>query len=225
MGLLVNNNEEENLDSATDFHFPTSSKALIIFTRHPELGKCKTRLASKIGDEKALDIYKKLLKHTASITEKLKVDKFVYYADAIHTGDVWKDHLYTKRLQNGDDLGDRMHHAFSLLFSSGYKEVVIIGTDLFDFSEDDLVTAYEHLNTNDYVVGPAQDGGYYLLGMKKFKAQLFENKKWSSDSVYKDTMNDLKGEQVALMEERNDIDHYEDLEGFEDLENLAVKDK
>jgi len=91
-------------------------KALIIFTRNPEMGKVKTRLAKKIGDLAALKVYRKLLEHTLHITRPLEVDKFVFYSEQIQENDHWDAATYSKELQNGVDLGERMHHAFELLF-------------------------------------------------------------------------------------------------------------
>ena len=83
MGLVTTN---KNTDNAEDvFHFPTSKNLLLIFTRNPELGKCKTRLAATIGDENALALYQFLLKHTAEITRHVTADKYVYYSVQYHS--------------------------------------------------------------------------------------------------------------------------------------------
>ncbi len=220
MGLLSKKQTDEDVDFLTDFHFPTSTQALVIFTRNLELGKCKTRLAKTVGDESALRIYKFLLSHTVDITEKLKADKFVYYTDSIHKNDFWDDQKYTKRIQNGDTLGEKMHNAFSILFNSGYKKVMIVGTDLYDIKQQNLEEAFKKLDDHDYVVGPAKDGGYYLLGMKKMNSTVFIQKKWSTSTVLEDTLQDLEGEDIAMLEERNDIDHYEDLEDLAEFQQF-----
>jgi hypothetical protein len=90
----------------------------------------------------------------------------------------------------------------------------VIGSDMYDLSQDDLEQAFKELEKNDFVVGPAEDGGYYLLGMKKYKPQLFEDKTWGTDTVLKDTLADLKKEKVALLETRNDVDYYEDIKNI-----------
>ena len=105
MALLTSNNTSGDNEMAYDFHFPTSKKALIIFTRNPELGKVKTRLAKSIGDESALNIYKFLLKHTVKITEDLNVDKYIFYSETIHRDDIWDVNIFRKKLQSGNDLG------------------------------------------------------------------------------------------------------------------------
>ena len=193
---------------------------LIIFTRNPERGKVKTRLSSTIGPEAALKVYNFLLDHTRDITQELKVDKRVYYSDRIDRNDIWKEKEYTKRLQNGIDLGDRMQHAIQEGFDDGYTNIIIIGSDLYDLSQLDLENAFETLRSNEMVIGPAQDGGYYLIGMKQVPDDVFKNKKWGSGSVLRDTLQDLNGKSVTLLPEKNDIDHIEDLEQFEALKNL-----
>ncbi len=108
MGLLSKKDTDSEKDFETEFHFPTSDKALLIFTRNPELGKVKTRLAGGVGDVAALDIYKFLLRHTVSITQNLSVDKQVFYSEKIRASDYWDENRFTKKLQHGNDLGARM---------------------------------------------------------------------------------------------------------------------
>ena len=97
---------------------------LIIFTRNPELGKCKTRLAATVGDVSALSIYKFLLAHTASITENLGLVKQVHYSVKIRENDIWDRLIYNKKKQEGDDLGIRMLNAFEQGFNAGVKKIV-----------------------------------------------------------------------------------------------------
>lgn len=191
---------------------PMNSKnALIVFTRNPELGKCKTRLAATVGDVAALNIYTFLLKRTAQITTSVKADTYVFYSEMVRENDLWDDNLFRKKMQTEGDLGLKMQTAFEELFTLGYQQVIIIGSDLYDLESLDIETAFEQLISNDYVVGPAEDGGYYLLGMKKMKAAIFQNKNWGTDSVLRETLADLKDSSVALLEEKNDVDYYEDI--------------
>lgn len=215
MGLLSSKDTNSDKELTSDFHFPTSKKALLIFTRNPELGKVKTRLAKTVGDESALNIYKFLLNHTVEITKDLNVDKYVFYSDEIHRDDIWDSNFFRKKLQSGADLGERMKNSFSEIFGMGYEKAVIIGSDMFDLDKIDLNTAFEALQTNQYVIGPATDGGYYLLGMKEINSKIFQNKTWGTNSVLESTLEDLKKERYILLEERNDIDYYEDLKNIE----------
>ena len=101
MGILSSKhtNDDDN-QTASDFHFPSSKKALIIFTRNPELGKVKTRLAKTVGNDSALEIYKFLLKHTVEISENLNVDKFVFYSENIYRDDIWNEGNFRKKITN-----------------------------------------------------------------------------------------------------------------------------
>ncbi len=188
-----------------------SKNLLLIFTRNPELGKVKTRLAKTIGDEAALDIYKFLLEHTKQVTQNLSCDKAVYYSVKVRENDIWDASVYQKHLQDGNDLGIRMYNAFQQAFSTGYEKVVIIGSDLPDLTSEHINEAFEKLNSNDLVMGPAEDGGYYLLGMKKLHANIFQHKDWGTSTVRKDTLNDLQNESVHLLETLNDVDVFEDI--------------
>ena len=184
---------------------------LIIFTKNPELGKVKTRLAQKIGDKAALEIYKFLLAHTFSITRDLPVTKRVYYSDVIPDEDIWDRNIFQKKLQRGIDLGERMNNAFAEGFNDGFKRIIIIGSDLYDLSSEDILSAFSLFRNYDFTLGPAQDGGYYLLGMKKLKPEVFRNKSWSTCNVLQDTVKDLQNENLKLLEVRNDVDTFEDI--------------
>jgi len=184
---------------------------LLIFTRNPEPGKCKTRLAASVGDEIALAIYIFLLEHTVAVTKSLNVSKQVHYSEAIREGDLWDPLVYYKKMQWGSDLGERMANAFKAGFKEGYKKVVIIGSDLYDLSTEDLEEAFKMLKTNDFVVGPASDGGYYLLGMTHFVSDIFKNKDWGTDSVFNNTLAELKNKNVYLLKTKNDVDVLEDI--------------
>jgi uncharacterized protein len=184
---------------------------LLIFVRNPEPGLCKTRLAATIGDNAALEIYKFLLLHTASITRDLEVHKRVYYSDEIWVNDYWDDATYEKMLQQGNDLGARMQNAFDKGFEDGYTSIIIIGSDMLDLTQTDLETAFTRLGDADYVMGPASDGGYYLLGMNKATPRIFRKKHWGTSSVQDETLADLNDSNLALLPVKNDIDTYEDI--------------
>ena len=184
---------------------------LLILTRNPELGKCKTRLAKKIGDVAALDIYKFLLDHTGSFTKNLNVEKWVYYSEEIWENDIWDNKYYQKKLQVGTDLGERMLNAFQDGFSSGFEKIIIIGSDMYHLSQADMEEAFLRLNEHDYVIGPAEDGGYYLLGMKSLKKEVFHNKSWGTDTVLSDTLKDLESGSIFMLPIKNDVDYYEDI--------------
>lgn len=213
MGILSNNDNNLNDEMVTNFYFPTSKSALIIFTKNPELGKCKTRLAKTIGDQAALEVYKDLLNHTASIAGKVSVDRFVFYSKSIQKNDVWDSNIFRKKLQQGNDLGVKMENAFLDLFQMGYEKIVIIGSDLPDLETNHITSAFESLNINEAVLGPALDGGYYLLGLSKMHDFIFRNKPWSQSNLLEETFMELKNNKVSFitLETLNDIDTFKDL--------------
>ena len=196
-----------------------NNNLIIVFVRTPELGKVKTRLARAIGDQAALTIYKLLLKHTATVLHKLSFDKVVYYSEKIENNDFWEASLFEKKLQEGADLGERMQQAFETAFDGGYKKVLIIGSDLFELTSTLIISALEALETYDISIGPSLDGGYYLLGMKELHPAVFKNKKWGTNSVLNNTLQDLKQQNVKLLEALNDIDTFEDLQQQPELLN------
>ncbi len=218
MGLFSQNTANDKNEKAKSVsHFPTSKKAIIIFTRNPELGKVKTRLAATIGDEKALKIYKLLITHTIKITQNITADKYVFYSENIPVNDDWDSSVFRKKLQKGNDLGMRMKNAFQELFSMGYEKVLIVGTDMYEITQQDIEDAFIQLKGNNFVLGPAKDGGYYLFGMKEINNSVFENKKWGTQTVLQDTLKDIQNENVVLLPKKNDIDRYEDIKDVEDF--------
>ena len=184
---------------------------LIIFTRNIEPGKCKTRLARTVGPEIALNIYQFLVQHTAEICSDINATKWVYYTEYPAKDDSFDDNKFTKYIQTGDDLGARMRNALADGFSNGFKKIVIIGSDIYDLGKEDLNEAFSQLNLHEYVIGPAEDGGYYLLGMKSMHEDIFTGKPWGTAEVLKETLEDLKTEDVKLLEMRNDVDIYDDI--------------
>ena len=185
---------------------------LIIFVKNPVLGKVKTRLAAGIGEKKALEVYLHLLEITKNVALKSDCTRNVFYSDEIEN-DGWDKDSFNKFEQEGDSLGDRMNNAFEQVFALGAKKAVIIGSDCPELSADIIEKAFEILNEKDVVIGPAKDGGYYLIGMKKLYPVLFEGKKWSTASVLQETINDIieKDLSYSLLPELSDLDNLDDL--------------
>ena len=168
------------------------NNALIIFTRIAELGKVKTRLARSIGDEKALEVYRELIEHTRDVAKGLEVDRRVYFTPSPPDEHRIWDKKYFEYFQQSDgDLGERMSNAFKETFRDGYDKVVIIGCDCAELTTEILETSFKELNNADVVIGPAIDGGYYLLGLHEHEPDLFIDKKWGSENVFEDTISDL----------------------------------
>ena len=189
-------------------------RAIIIFAKNPVLGKVKTRLAKTIGDEKALEVYKELLEHTSTETGRIKADRYVFFSDDIPENDsIWPDTSFIYEAQEGDKLGERMHHAFQTVLDIGYDKVLIVGSDCFELTFDLIEKAFEELEETDVVIGPARDGGYYLLGMKELIPTVFEDIEWSTDTVFDSTIEALIQSKKTWYELPilSDIDTEEDL--------------
>ncbi len=191
----------------------SGKRLLIIFYRNPELGKVKSRLAVTIGEERALALYLLMAAHARKISLSVPVDRVVYYSAFIDREDNWPNESFKKQLQRGEDLGEKMKQAFEENINSGYESICIIGTDCLELTEDILMKAFEALKYNDTVIGPAADGGYYLLGMKKSIPEVFSNKMWSTSSVCQDTISDLKRLQCSyhVLPTLHDVDYESDL--------------
>jgi hypothetical protein len=182
--------------------------AVIIFVRNPELGKVKTRLAATVGDEEALNIYCLLLNHTMQQAGKVAADKFVFYHQQIKADDIWNKDGFYKKLQTGESLGDKMKAAFDEIFNLGYNKIMIIGSDCLQLNSTIINAGFGLLDEHDTVIGPATDGGYYLLGMKKNYGFLFDNKAWSTENVFDDSMKDMQHHQLStgLLPVLTDVD-------------------
>ena len=191
----------------------SASVALLIFVRHPEIGKVKTRLAKVIGDEKALEVYTELLSHTLKITKSIDATKFVFYTEEVQKNDLWNEPGYFKCKQKGKDLGDRMKEAFSFVFQQRFKKVIIVGSDCYQLTSKIIEDTISLLSSNEMILGPAMDGGYYLLGMTKLYPEFFVGKSWSTSKVATETIDDAKrlGLKFSLLETLSDIDEFEDL--------------
>jgi len=194
----------------------SNSTALIIFIKNPVLGKVKTRLAKSIGDQKALDIYQHLIKITQTVSLQSTCNRFLFYSDFVDRTDNWPENKFLKHLQIGDDLGQRMQHAFEFVFKLGHSKALIIGSDCPTITAQHLQEAETSLDKNEVAFGPSEDGGYYLLGMKKLIPQLFENQPWSTNVILQNAIDELSKLQLShhLLPVLNDIDTLEDWEQY-----------
>lgn len=185
---------------------------LIIFIKNPVLGTVKTRLAASIGDQAALEVYRDLMQKCRLESLATNTQRYLFYSKQIIKDDDWSDSDFKKRLQVEGDLGTKISEAFKLVFSKEGK-TIIIGSDCFDLSAKRIEEAFEKLDNADVVLGPANDGGYYLLGTKKFFPRIFEQINWSTETVFIETIrrvNELNLT-VSILEELIDLDTYDDL--------------
>lgn len=187
-------------------------QALIIFIKNPSLGKVKTRIAVEAGDTAALDIYKNLLDHTRIVVNSIDATRLLFYSDRVERLDIWPEKKYSKSVQIGDDLGERMLNAFKQ--ATEYDKKIIIGSDCPGITTELIEEAYLALDYHDVVIGPAQDGGYYLLGMNTLIPELFQNMPWSTDQVLLETIKILQQKRLLykLLPTLRDVDTLEDWE-------------
>ena len=197
-----------------------SKKLLIVFVKNVELGRVKTRLAATIGDDAALLIYKTLLSITREAVQGVDPDLHIYYSNYIEKNKWVNSKSF---VQCGNNLGEKMYNAFTTGFEQNYEELVLIGSDLPTLSKSILSNAFQQLRNTEVVFGPAQDGGYYLIGMTKMYASIFQNKSWSTSTLLNETLAELKSHNlnIGILETLNDIDTFEDLEQFPELLKLV----
>ena len=184
---------------------------LIIFIKNPILGTVKTRLAKAIGDEMALKVYNGLLEKSQKESKAVSAERHLFYSKEIKD-DSWSASNFKKNLQVEGDLGFKMRTAFETVISP-YSKTIIIGSDCYDLTSEIIDEAFTELDSNDLVIGPANDGGYYLLGMKKLVPELFEEIEWSTEVVLNQTLKKAKelGLKVKCLQELIDIDNIDDL--------------
>lgn len=190
---------------------PRPKRALVVLARAPELGRVKTRLAREIGEAAALEAYRALGTAVLGAVGRLgDCDLTVAFTPADREGPVraWLGPAPRYEPQLEGDLGARMLSAIAGRFAAGAATVLLIGTDCPDLDPELLETAFARLDRADAVLGPAADGGYYLVGMKRPIPELFEGIPWSSPATLSATLAraGAAGVSVALLDERRDID-------------------
>jgi len=185
--------------------------ALIIFIKNIEKGKVKTRLAATVGDDRALAIYMELLRHTRDTVKEIVANRYLYYSKFVNTEDDWLADDFGKEIQSSGGLGERMQSAFRNTFETNQK-VVIVGSDCASLTEEIVQDAFDQLDENDFVIGPALDGGYYLLGMRTFEPSVFEDIEWSTEQVLPQTISKIENlnKKYYLLPALSDIDYEAD---------------
>lgn len=187
-----------------------TKELVIVFVKNIKLGKVKTRLAKTIGDVGAFEVYKELVAITEKATSNVAADKRIYFSDVV-INEKWQG--FEKFVQDGADLGFRMKNAFAKGFADGYERIVLIGSDLPDIKATHIESGLSALQDFDTVFGPAEDGGYYLIGLSKIHNCIFDNKPWSKPNLLQNTLKALESKNInyAILETLNDIDTFEDL--------------
>ncbi len=189
-------------------------EVVLVFQKNEVLGKVKTRLAVGVGEEQALEIYRQLLAKTYLALRDISVSITTYFSEFIPENPIHS--AENKLVQVGQDLGERMKNAFAENFESGMEKVVLIGTDCPSLEGIHLSQAFEVLDQSDLVLGPARDGGYYMIGMKCRADFLFEGITWSTELVLSQTLALAaeQGLQTSLLPVLEDIDNLKDWERY-----------
>ena len=203
---------------------------ILVFARFPEIGRCKTRLAKGLGKENALLIYRALLDHTLAVV-KSSPGLGVLFADPDeHVADApeWAAGMDAYHPQGPGNLGEKLARAVRKSFAEGARRVILIGCDCPQISKDSVVSSFQALEQHDVVLGPTNDGGYYLIGMKESLAFLFQGIPWSSEKVLEKTLNALNFHSLSyiLLDIFSDVDTQADFDRvrhLEPLKNLGIK--
>ena len=191
-----------------------SGDVLGVFMKAPVPGKCKTRLCPPLTDSEAASLYEAFCQDVLAIARKTaKEVRIIYDPSPDFPTPHWTTMNHRFFLQNGNDLGERLQNAFNSFFSAGYSRVIMIGSDAPTLSPDILTEAFELLNQNEAVIGPATDGGYYLVGLSKLNHKLFEDIPWSTDQVMAVTQQRLDQSKIkaGYLPIQSDVDTKDDL--------------
>jgi rSAM/selenodomain-associated transferase 1 len=196
------------------------NSSLIIFVKNKIPGTVKTRISQDQGDDSAMAVYEELLRITSDNCQAVKAEKKVYYSSFIELNDDWDENLYQKKIQEGSNLGERIHKAFLQELETAGR-VVLIGSDCPYLTNDHIESAFKFLGDYDVVLGPCEDGGYYLIGLKINIPELFQDISWSSEKVLDQTIDKIKKLKLSYteLETLSDIDYWNDWEDY--LQTMA----
>nr|WP_320192383.1 TIGR04282 family arsenosugar biosynthesis glycosyltransferase [uncultured Desulfobacter sp.] len=204
----------------------TTDNAVIVFIKAPEKGRVKTRLAKGVGETAALELYRcfvmDVLDMVRSAPWALRV--YFYPDNAFDRIRSWLGNDFDLFPQKGATLGDKMENALAGTLTAGYERAVLIGSDLPDLPSAIVEKAFNGLEQCSAAIGPARDGGYYLIGFtaKGFIPQIFHCIPWGTNQVFDLTLNKFKDHQISnyTLPVWHDIDTREDL-GFINLDPAA----
>jgi rSAM/selenodomain-associated transferase 1 len=198
-------------------------KLVLVFLKFPEPGRVKTRLAEGLGEVGAAEAYSQLVGRVFEVLEEVSGAEIrVLYDPPERQQEVvgWIEGLVGLQVREGlnfvaqapGDLGERLEGAFEGAFGDGYGQVAAIGTDCVDLSAATFEATWERLAVAEVVFGPSRDGGYYLVGLKGPRAEIFREIPWSSEETLEASLAaaEAAGMDVALLEELRDVDTIED---------------
>lgn len=199
----------------------SSDNALIVFTREPEPGKTKTRMMPYLSPEQCVELHRCMLRDISREVKSTDADVIVAYTCSEESAEpsflrsiAGKGTLFIR--QRGESIGSRMQNAIDDVLKLGYKKAVLIGTDIPDIGADTINTAFAMLSACDVVLGPTEDGGYYLIGMKTAYPEAFNVRLYGVSTVFDETADAISsaGLRVEKADMYSDLDTPEDLAGF-----------
>jgi uncharacterized protein len=203
----------------------THRKKLIIFTRYPEPGTTKTRLIGALGANGAAELHRQMTELVVGMGRKSKASIGIAIEIRFAGGDdskmrQWLGNDMDYAGQTGLDLGERMDNAFKAGFDQGCDRIVLVGSDCPGLTTDILDKAFQVLDHHPVVLGPAADGGYYLVGLKQRLPILFKEIPWGTEHVLEETRKALSIREIscALLERLSDVDTPEDLHVWESIQ-------
>jgi rSAM/selenodomain-associated transferase 1 len=203
---------------------PPPPQRLLVFARLPERGRVKTRLAAEVGAERALALYEAMLddvrRAVGASTPETEIE-FLWAPTPVANGTTLRNAFgdYSTAMQTGADLTDRLSMAFAeRFFFHKTRKIIAIGVDDPAISRTLIDHAFALLDSCEFVIGPAEDGGYYLFGCRalSFNPEVFQNIAWGTSAVYRATKDRIAALQrtVAVLPRRYDIDTARDLERY-----------
>jgi rSAM/selenodomain-associated transferase 1 len=202
-----------------------NGSCVLLFVKYPEKGQVKHRLAVGLSDEIAVELYRNFVLDTLSMLENLAVSFYICFYPQTEQKKffTWLGTQYLFLPQEGSTFGERMSHCFQRAFALGYSRVVLIGSDSPDLPGNYLNKAFADLQTKDVVLGPATDGGYYLIGFQNttFTSSVFEDINWSTETVFQETMTKIKGAHRSV----NVLPVWSDVDTIIDLKTLILRSK
>lgn len=191
------------------------SDVLIIFIKYPKAGFVKTRLAQSIGKVNAARLYQVFVKAVVRRTESKSFQRMIFYSPAGREKKIrnWLGRNIILYPQQGRTLGERLSQAFKFAFKNCAQRVIVIGSDSPTLDTRIILDAFRKLKDAECVIGPALDGGYYLIGLSSFYDGIFKGIRWGTKRVFNQTMNKLRQLKInyALLAESFDVDSYSDI--------------
>jgi hypothetical protein len=195
-------------------------QSILMFVKNPEEGMVKSRLASSIGDTAALDLYRCFVKDMMEMLTGTGYPYIIYFHPPYARSTIvqWLGDTHLLLPQTGDNLGERMKNAFFEVFSKGYQNAILIGSDSPDLPGWLISEAFASLHNHDAIIGPSLDGGYYLIGFRAdtFLPEVFDRMPWSTQEVFTRTIDILQKEDflIHILPQWRDIDTFDDLKAL-----------